>query len=272
MSFGTQYNVTWKDIVDEKLPDEILAPIDDSGFLPHSTIQKTWVEQGAVYLPKLLLDEEMAPYIRVREELGLPGGWPDPTPYMRVPELLELSTNPKIMKAMKHLIGEDMGLHLNLTGWVSTQRNWHQDSYLNPEFVGTRYVAAWIALDDIHENSGPFQFVAGSHRWEVIRQHKVFQHLTPSEQADPAWPTKTQDWISKVCFDEVYGREAPVTTYTPKKGDVLLWHSNLIHRGSEPRDLSLQRRSLIAHYSALSARPDMPRRAQHTNGEHYFVF
>ena len=35
-----------------------------------------------------------------------------------------------------------------------------------------------------------------------------------------------------------------------KKGDVLFWHSNLIHGGSKRQDKSLSRKALVCHYFA----------------------
>lgn len=191
---------------------------------------------------------------------------------MHVPELRDISLYDPIMAVLKDLLGEEAGLHLNLTGWVSTERDWHQDTYLNPEFVGTRYAAVWMALEDISPDSGPFQFYPGSHLWPVIRRDKVFQFLTEEERNDPAWPTKTQGWIAKACEKYAEARDAHPVDYLPKKGDVLFWHSNLVHRGSRPKNKGVLRRSLIAHYSTLSSRVDMPRRAQHTNGRWYFWF
>jgi ribosomal protein S13 len=34
----------------------------------------------------------------------------------------------------------------------------------------------------------------------------------------------------------------------------------------------MERRALIAHYSGINHRPDMPVRAQDQNGQHYAVF
>ena len=32
-----------------------------------------------------------------------------------------------------------------------------QDGYLNPDRVSDHYIAAWVALEDIDPNAGPFQ-------------------------------------------------------------------------------------------------------------------
>ena len=41
--------------------------------------------------------------------------------------------------------------------------------------------------------------------------------------------------------------------FLPKKGDVLLWHGNLIHAGSPRRNLSLSRRAVVLHFFARGA-------------------
>jgi len=87
---------------------------------------------------------------------------------------------PPLMAKLKEVIGEEMILHLCLTGWVSTQRGWHQDDYLNPSFVNSWRTAVWIALGDIH---GPFEYVLGSHRWPLMRGEKVRALLTDEERA-----------------------------------------------------------------------------------------
>ncbi len=283
----------WQSLT-EALPEEFLAPIDrvephsiqgvDHHLFPKGMTKSLWDwhQDGVLYLPNFLPEDLIDQYCwawhnqngagKFAPEKIRMGGWPYDTPYLHVPELRKLCLYPPLMDAMKDLIGDEMGLHLNLTGWVTTARDFHQDSYLNPEFVGSRYAAVWMALGDISEDSGPFQFIPGSHRWPVIRQHKLFQFLTPEQKADPAWPATTQEWVADICLEEARKRKAEVQTYTPKKGDVLIWHSQLVHRGSPALKPGYPRKACIAHYSALSARSDMPRRAQDENGKWFFVF
>ena len=46
-------------------------------------------------------------------------------------ELHTLALHKGLMRTLRDLLGEDMMLHLCLTGWVSTKRDWHQHDYLN---------------------------------------------------------------------------------------------------------------------------------------------
>ena len=106
-----------------------------------------------------------------------------------------------------------MCLSLALTGWVSTERNWHQDDYLNPPDVDAWYVAAWLALDDIPSGSGPFQYVPGSHRWPAIRGDKVrlgIEAQSPVDQARDHLPEE-EDLLPDDPFAGVLPRVPDVT-------------------------------------------------------------
>lgn len=273
---------SWGDLT-ETQPDDTMTPIERA---PMDAVRglglnyKFWRENGAVILPGLIPHDVIDEYVEARGKL-LPknrthkdnhwAGWHYPTPYMVVPKLLNLATYHTLQHQLHALIGDPMGLHLTLTGWVSTERNWHQDSYLNPDYLWSWYAAAWIALDDIDEDSGPFEYVPGSHTWPVLRRHRLFEHLTPEQQQSSDWPTFTQGEIARVCEAEMERRGAKVKRFVPKKGDVLVWHSNLLHRGSAPKNPELERRSLICHYSALTRRLDMGRlRRNPENGILYF--
>ena len=225
-----------------------------------------WQRDGFVvkrsFAPPQLVDA----YTAVREALGRPEGWHSPVPYLHVPEIRDLCLFPRLMRLLERLIGAEMGLHLNLTGWVSSERTWHQDGYLNPEFVGTRYCGVWVALDDIHPDCGPLEVVPGSHRWGAMSGAKVRAHLTAEEarqigheHAGDAghWAKYAEPFVTRAFEERIArARVAPVP-FLGRKGDVLVWHPRLAHRGSPPRRRELERRSLISHYSAIAHRPDM---------------
>jgi ectoine hydroxylase-related dioxygenase (phytanoyl-CoA dioxygenase family) len=71
---------------------------------------------------------------------------------------------------------------------------------------------------------------------------------------------------------EIRVRHMRPVQFLASKGDVLIWHGRLIHRGTAPTQPGLLRKSLIAHYSGVSHRPDMEQRAQDVNGMWYAVF
>lgn len=245
-----------------------------------ATGHEQWDNEGVLHLPKLIPDSVIDAYVSERKLLlgdtdRWRPGWADATPYLRVKSMRDLALHRSLTKAIIPLIGNDEpGLHLCLTGFQSTERAWHQDRYLNPESVGERYIAAWIVLEDVNENAGPFEYVPGSHRWPVIERGKVWdmmRRLGQNPDLD-SWPSDSQGWVGASLEQEMGVRKSPIKKFLGKRGDVLLWHASLVHRGSKPVDASLERRALICHYSSIKARPDMPHLKLAENGSYFFDF
>ncbi|HEY1119896.1 MAG TPA: phytanoyl-CoA dioxygenase family protein [Acidimicrobiales bacterium] len=241
---------------------------------PPPTTDDSWENDGVSIWPGLLNEEAMTDYedawlhANGGEPWRSPGGWDYCTPHRDVPALARLVTHPRIMWWLDTLLGEPAGVHLTLTGWVTTTRDWHADQYLNPPGVGGYYVAVWIALDDIHPDSGPFQYVPGSHRWPPLAQAKVRAALGEHGRG-PDWPTRSEQLLTPLYEDAIAASGLPVVTYLPKRGDCLFWHSRLVHRGSRANVPGMERRALIAHYSGVNHRPDMPAAEPYGDG---FVF
>lgn len=269
--------ISFADLCGEE-PANQLKPLFDRDYLKedmiNDDIQRQWFRDGVVVLKKFIPSELIKSYCDVRQRLedkGKRGGWDCDCPYLYYDEIKNICLYAPLMNVMGGLIGDEMGLHLNLTGWVSTERNWHQDDYLNPEFVNSWYAAVWMALDDIHPDSGPFEYIPGSHRWPLTRRAKLFEHLSEEEQKHPDWPSKTQDFISEAFEEEIKVRGIEPVKFLAEKGDVLIWHGRLAHRGTVARVPGKERKSLISHYSALSKRLDMPSRKKWTTGGWYFA-
>lgn len=230
-----------------------------------------WNLDGVVIMPSFLPEHLMQEYEHcwIRENRDRPMGWPDPIPYTRHPELLNILTWGPLANLLEELLGEPAGLHLNLTGWQSTERDWHQDSYLNPPHVGDSYAAVWIALDDIHPDSGPFQYIPGSHRWPQVTRDKILAALGPEER-DHRWPKFSERILTPLFEEEIKKRGNNIITHLPSRGDVLIWHGRLMHRGSRPNVPGMPRKSLIAHYSGIHHRPDMPKALRQSGNGWYF--
>lgn len=256
----------------EEVPDDRLPPLDRKAacMAELTADQRAWREQGYLILRNFVPSDVLVPYLRLREKLRSPGGWRCPTPYMHFKELRDLGCYGPLADKLKELLSEDMGMHLNLTGWVSTERNWHQDDYLNPPFINSWYAAVWFALDRISPDSGPFEFVPGSHTWPLLRGEKLKALLTPEERSGPNWPKHSERILNQVFEAEIAERGVRPVRFLAEAGDVLIWHGRLAHRGSRAKVPGTPRKAMIAHYSALSKRTDMPKSARHEGGGYYF--
>lgn len=261
-------------------PDPALLPpldqpnVDMARLTPE---QRAWRQDGVVVLRNFFPASVLDPYIDRRIQLNQPLCWQSPTPYLQVEEMRQICLYPPLRSMLRELIGEEMLLHLCLSTWVSTERNWHQDAYLNPPFVGGWYVAVWIALDHIDPDSGPFEYIPGSHRWPVLDGDKVRSFMT-SEERDirvldlHPWPKITEHFVVPAIEAEIRDRGAMPRFFLAEKGDALIWHSRLMHRGTTPNRPNLERRALIAHYSGVNHRPDMLLRNTDAQGGAWAVF
>lgn len=264
---GVRHNfkdfITFDDL-SETIPNELRPFLDrddcDESKLDHNQIK--WREFGYLILPKFIPEPLVNLYVNLREKLPDPDGWRNECPYQEYSEIRAICTYRPLMDILKSLIGHEMMLHLNSTGWVSSERNWHQADYLNPPHVVSHYLGVWFALDDIHPDSGPFEFVPGSHKWPLLRRERVLRFSDPKLLNNPSWPTITDEIVAPVIEKEIMERGAKRKQFLGKNGDVLIWHGSLVHRESKPTIPGMTRKSLIAHYSSENHRPDMPVRGQ----------
>ena len=192
-----------------------MPTFDDLTVAPPAPGPWDWNDDGVVYLPKMMPDDLMTAYeeewIRTHGDSN-PGGWPEPIAYMRHKPLADLFSYEPLHVEMEKLIQEPVGLHLCLTGWRSTTRDWHQDAYLNPVHVGDSYLAAWIALSDIHPDSGPFQYFPGSHRWPQVTQEQIKPYV---DLTDKHWPTHSEKVLTPAFEAEIARRGVEPVTYLP---------------------------------------------------------
>ena len=261
----------WDDLIDDLSDDEVplvdRKQVDEASLTPD---QEFYRDNGYLIMEKFMPDDLIEAYCKVRSSESL-GGYSSSTPYMFVDEIKELGLYKPLMDKLEELIGEPMGMHLNLTGWISTERNWHQDEYLNPPDVNGWYISVWMALDDIHPDAGPFEFVPGSHKWQLVRRNKVLEFLKPIERIKNTWPKASERFLTRLFGEQVKKNNLKAKKFIAKKGDVLLWHSRLMHRGTSPKDTSLLRKAFISHYSGIHHRKDMPIKRNFKSQGHYFV-
>lgn len=126
-----------------------------------------------------------------------------------------------------------------------SQQGMHRDPAYVVVSSPTELVASWIALEDIVEGSGELTYFRKSHRLselEDIQNHHG--HL------------KLQSYIGP----RMKNLKLEQSAFIAKKGDVLLWHADLVHGGGAVTDTSLTRKSLVTHYCPRNIKPNYFRR------------
>lgn len=119
-----------------------------------------------------------------------------------------------------------------------SQQDYHFDTFYMPSPTPNKMVASWIALEDATPDNGPLSYYAGSHKIPPYLFSNGKTIIVPEEMAD----------FRAYMQREIEQRGLQPETLLAEKGDVLIWHSQLYHGGSEIKDKSRTRKSLVTHY------------------------
>ena len=158
--------------------------------------------------------------------------------YLKSDEVRGLALYPELTSILGDLLGEPAVLCNSINFEKCGAQQKHIDSlYMTPR-TPQALVAAWIALEDTHPDAGPLVYVPGSHRIPLYTFNDGTHHATREEGAD--W----YDYIDV----QIRLRGLKERTFLAKKGDVFLWHSDLVHGGRPIADHRRTRGSLVCHY------------------------
>ena len=176
-----------------------------------------------------------------------------------------------LVECIEKLIGKRVGLFLTLSGLKSTKRSWHQDFYLKTGYQNVDYCAVWIAISDVHPDSGPYQFVPGTHRWGPLRRELIWDWLKAHQRDTPGATRFAEKFVTDACMNKIRESNSTIKTHLPKRGDVLIWHHSLLHQGSMPRNPDLERPGLISHYNSLHTLRLLGRPIARAENGNYYV-
>ena len=122
----------------------------------------------------------------------------------------------------------------------------HRDTAVVTFRKPSHMLAAWIALEDIDLDSGPLEYIPGSHRIE----NYVFDDGSPIWDAryGPDSMAKMNMGIRSTAAQ--HGLEPE--RFAAKRGQVLIWHHSLSHGGAQVMRPELTRKSLVIHFTTQS--------------------
>lgn len=121
----------------------------------------------------------------------------------------------------------------------------HSDSIHMSTFPQGYMIAAWFALEDISLEQGPLCYFPGSHKLPYIT-NADYPNTSNRFMLDGDANTKYEEKAKEVIVENKLQKEI----FLAKKGDVLIWHGNLIHGGEPMMNKLLTRKSLVVHYFA----------------------
>ena len=156
-----------------------------------------------------------------------------------------VAQDPRLFELLRLILGRPAELLQTISFIRGSQQDAHSDAFHMMTEPPGFLVGAWVALEDIDDESGPVFYLPGSHRLPYVMSEDL--DLPKSNRL--LVPEKSRAYVRKMnAVAEQAGIEPQ--RFTPKAGDLLLWHHNLLHGGSAIERAGSTRRSLVGHYFA----------------------
>jgi ectoine hydroxylase-related dioxygenase (phytanoyl-CoA dioxygenase family) len=213
-------------------------------LIEHSVLDDVWnAYERAIKAGRIKLGPETA-----GENDPYPGRYLNP--HKKIGALCKILKHPKLLRYIRLLMEREPKPLQTIFSHKGSQQGLHSDSIHMTTYPLGYLTAAWIAFEDIHPDCGPLVYYPGSHRLPY-----VFSNDVGISEAD----FKNEGYASYRARYEPYIRgliekhQIEPHYFHAKKGDVLIWHANLIHGGSARTNIQLSRQSLVCHFFVKGA-------------------
>jgi len=121
----------------------------------------------------------------------------------------------------------------------------HSDSIHMTTYPLGYLIAVWIALEDTQPDNGPLFYYPGSHRLPYLLNNDFNDGQTSLLLGNKDY----EDYEDRI-EEQIKQQSLRPEVFLAKKGDILIWHANLIHGGMPVKNPALTRRSMVIHYYA----------------------
>ncbi len=151
--------------------------------------------------------------------------------------------NPELLRLLTFLLGKPAAPFQSLNFTLGSEQRAHSDSiHMTTEPPGY-LIATWAALEDVDEGCGPLVYYPGSHRLPFVSTTDYDSGNTLFTLGHDS-NRRYEDKIAEVIATHNLEKK----TFLPRRGDVLIWHANLLHGGSPITRPGATRRSMVCHY------------------------
>lgn len=124
-----------------------------------------------------------------------------------------------------------------------SQQKTHSDSIHMTTYPLGGLLGVWIALEDVDETNGALHYIPKSHKLPYFLNSDYDNEGTAlkiGKKSYRAYETFLEDKVKEL------GLEKEV--FKAKKGDLLIWHANILHGGEPHTDKNRTRKSLVYHF------------------------
>lgn len=157
--------------------------------------------------------------------------------------LRNLAKTPRLKAILKLLLQKEAVLFQSINFLRGSEQKTHSDSIHMSSYPEGNLIAVWIALEDIDESNGTIHYYEGSH-------HLPYYYNKDYNNQGNRWRIgdKPYDDYEDFIAKKIKELNLTKTIFRAKKGDVFIWHANLLHGGEPHINQQKTRKSMVFHY------------------------
>jgi ectoine hydroxylase-related dioxygenase (phytanoyl-CoA dioxygenase family) len=226
-----------KNIFFNSLPENCKEPLLD------------WSKNGFAVLPKFYDDQE-TDIINEEVEKILRKGKGSLNKYhklmfavLKSKKLLHTANSKRLTDILDLLMGRNVKLFQSINFIQGSEQAAHSDFVHMATYPKGYLIAAWIALEDVDSTNGPLEYFPGSHKLPYL----LYPEFNPEHSKwllNNSAYKKYEDQLDAIIAQQSFEK----MEFHAKKGDVLIWHANLLHGGKAILDKTRTRKSMVLHY------------------------
>jgi ectoine hydroxylase len=210
-----------------------------------------WSDKGYMILDHFFSDQDVN--IILREIDRLVGQHKlQPTPDNKLlfanrvsPEIRALTYEKRLIRLLSFILDKEVVPFQTINFLYGSNQRAHSDSIHMTTYPLGYLIAVWIALEDTNPDNGPLFYYPGSHRLPYLLNNDFNEGETSLRLGRKDY----EDYEDKM-EELIREKDLQKEVFLAKKGDILIWHANLIHGGSPVINPALTRKSMVIHYYA----------------------
>lgn len=156
-----------------------------------------------------------------------------------------ITVSPALTKLLQFLLDKEVVPFQTINFIHGSGQRAHSDSIHMTTYPLGYLIAVWIALEDVTHENGPLFYYPGSHKLPYLLNNDFNEGSTLLTLGKKDYPDY-EDVLEELVATNHYEKKE----FLAKKGDVLIWHANLVHGGAPILNKALTRKSMVIHYYA----------------------
>lgn len=174
------------------------------------------------------------------------------------PEVARLAADPMVLGVLEQLYGRRPIPFQTLDLRTGSQQRLHADTIHFDSLPGGWMCGVWVALEDVGADQGPLELVRASHELAELRPEVVVGDPDAFDYG------AYEDRVARV----VAASGDPVERVEARRGDVIVWHADLVHGGAPVLRPGATRWSQVTHVVFEGATYLTPMRSDFARGEY----